>query len=61
MPPAPGSLLGSGGSGGTPGNGVNGVVTASFNLIPPRDGRVVTLAEKRRRALHLFFILERPG
>jgi hypothetical protein len=61
MPPAPSSLLGSGGSGGMQGNGVNGVVTARFSLIPPRDGRLVTLVEKRRRALRLFFILERPG
>jgi hypothetical protein len=61
MPPAPSPLLGSGGSGGMQGNGVNGVVTARFSLIPPRDGRLVTLVEKRRRALRLFFILERPG
>jgi hypothetical protein len=32
-----------------------------LSLIPPRDGRLVTLVENRRRALRLFFILERPG
>jgi hypothetical protein len=61
MPPAPSSLLGSGGSGGIQGKDVNGVVTARFSLIPPRDTRLVTLVEKQRRALRLFFILERPG
>jgi hypothetical protein len=61
MLPAPSSLLGSGGSGGMHGNGVKGVVTARLSLIPPRDGRLVTLVENRRRALRLFFILERPG
>jgi hypothetical protein len=43
------------------GNGVKGVVRARFSLIPLRDGRPVTLVEKQRRALRLFFILERPG
>jgi hypothetical protein len=61
MPPAPSSLLRSGDFGGMQGKGVNGVLTARFSLIPPRDGRLVTLVEKRWRALRLFFILERPG
>jgi hypothetical protein len=61
MPPAPSSFLGSGGSGGMEGKHVNGVVTAPFSLIPPREGRLVTLVDKRRRALRLFFILERTG
>jgi hypothetical protein len=43
------------------GKGVYGVVTARLSLVPPRGGRLVTLVEKRRRALRLFFILERPG
>ena len=43
------------------GKDVNGIVMASFSLISPHDGRLVTLVEKRRRALRLFFILERPG
>jgi hypothetical protein len=60
-PPAPTSLQGSGGSGGVQGSGVKGVVTACFALIPPRDRRLVALVEKRRRALRLFFLLERPG
>ena len=61
LPPAPSSSLGSGGSGGIQGKGVYGVVTARLSLVPPRVGRPVTLVEKRRRALRLFFILERPG
>jgi hypothetical protein len=61
LPPAPSSSLASGGSGGTQGKGVYGVVTARLSLIPPRNGRLVTLVEKQRRALRLFFILERPG
>ena len=61
VPPAPTSLQGSGGSGGMQGNGAKGVVTARFRLIPPRDRRLVALVEKRRRALRLFFLLERPG
>ena len=60
MPTAP-SPPGSGGSGGMHGGVVLGVVTARFNLIPPRDGRLFTLVEGRRRALHLFFFSERPG
>jgi hypothetical protein len=61
MPPAPASLQGSGGAGGMQGFGVKGVVTARVSLIPPRDGRLVALVEQRRRALRLFFLLERPG
>jgi len=61
LPPAPSSSLGSGGSGGTQGKDVYGVVTARLSLIPPRNGRLLTLVEKQRRALRLFFILERPG
>jgi hypothetical protein len=61
LPTVPSSSPGSGGSGGTQGKDVYGVVTARLNLIPPRDGRLVTLVEKQRRALRLFFILERPG
>ena len=61
VPAAPGSSLGSGASGGMQGKDVNGVVTAPFSLIPPRDGSLVTLADERRLALRLFFILERPG
>jgi hypothetical protein len=61
LPPAPSSSLGSAGSGGIQGKGVYGVITARLSLVPPRVGRPVTLVEKRRRALRLFFILERPG
>jgi len=61
LPPAPTSSLGSGGSGGMQGKDVHGVVTTRLSLIPPRNGRPVTLVEKQRRALRLFFILERPG
>ena len=61
MPLAPSSSPGSGGSGGMQGKDVNGIVMARFSLIPPHDGRLVALVEKRRRALRLFFILERPG
>ena len=61
LPAAPSSSLGSGGSGGTHGKDVYGVVTARLSLVPPRVGRPVTLVEKQRRALRLFFILERPG
>jgi hypothetical protein len=43
------------------GKHVNGVVTAPFSLILPCNGRLVTLVDQRRRALRLFFILERPG
>jgi hypothetical protein len=43
------------------GKDVHGVVTTRLNRIPPRNGRPVTLVEKQRRALRLFFILERPG
>jgi hypothetical protein len=61
LPPAPSSSLGSAGSGGIQGKGIYGVITARLSLVPPRVGRPVTLVEKRRRALRLFFILERPG
>ncbi len=65
MPGAPGSLLGSGSSGGSQGGGRGkadlGVLTALFSLTPPRNDRLVTLVERRRRPLHLFFFLERPG
>jgi hypothetical protein len=61
LPTAPSSSLTSGGSGGTQGKGVYGVLTARLSLVPSRGGRLVTLVEKRRRALRLFFILERPG
>jgi hypothetical protein len=61
LPTAPSSSLGSGGSGGTQGKDVYGVVAARVSLVPPRNGRLVTLVEKQRRALRLFFILERPG
>lgn len=61
MPPAPTSLQGSGGSGGMHGYGVKGVVTARFSLIPPRDRRLLALVDTPRRALRLFFLLERPG
>ena len=61
LPTAPSSSLTSGGSGGMQGKGVYGVVTTRLSLVPPRGGRLVTLVEKRRRALRLFFILERPG
>ena len=61
LPPAPTSSLGSGGSGGMQGKDVHGVVTTRLSLIPPRNGRLLTLVEKQRRALRLFFILERPG
>jgi hypothetical protein len=43
------------------GKDVYGVVTARSNLIPPRDVRRLGLVEQQRRALRLFFILERPG
>ena len=43
------------------GKDLYGVVTARLSLIPPCNGRLVTLVDKQRRALRLFFILERPG
>jgi hypothetical protein len=43
------------------GYGVKGVVTARFSLIPPRDRRLLALVDTPRRALRLFFLLERPG
>jgi mucin-6/19 len=61
VPTAPGSLLGSGSSGGFQSGTDLGVITALFSLIPPRDDRPVTFVEQRRRPLHLFFFLERPG
>jgi hypothetical protein len=61
LPTVPSSSPGSGGSGGTQGKDVYGVIAARLSLVPPRNGRLVTLVEKQRRALRLFFILERPG
>jgi hypothetical protein len=61
VPMAPSSGLGSGSSGGLLSGAVLGVITALFSLTPPRNGRLVRLVERRRRPLHLFFFLERPG
>ncbi|MDP9226923.1 MAG: hypothetical protein M3P18_24385 [Actinomycetota bacterium] len=61
VPIAPSSGLGSGSSGGSPNGTVLGVITLLFSVIPPRNDRLVRLVERRLRALHLFFFLERPG
>jgi hypothetical protein len=61
MPTAPGFSFGSGSPGGSQSGSVLGVLAAQFGLGPQRAGRVVTLNERRRRPLHLFFFLERPG
>jgi hypothetical protein len=43
------------------GKSVSGVVTHHFIHVPPRQEHLIMLVERQRRALRLFFILERPG
>ena len=37
------------------------VVATLFSLLPPGGDRRIALAERRGRALRLFFFQERPG
>ena len=60
-PPAPGALLGFSSSGGFHSGAVLGLIATLLSLTPIEGKRLVTLFERRRRALFLIFSLERPG
>jgi len=60
VPSVPGSF-GSGGSGGSQSVPFLVVVATLFSLLPPGGDRRIALAERRGRALRLFFFQERPG
>jgi hypothetical protein len=61
VPTAPGSLLGSGSSEGFHSGAVLGLIAALLSLTPLGGRRLVRLVDRRRRALPLVFLLERPG